>query len=131
MKNIKLVINERYTAWVEAQKMWNLHLNGINISDPAVYEKFKTIERDQAQIEKIIRIGRFLPRRGAEILPKVKILKSEAVKAFKKINYTSKTRLRLASNQESSDIIDLRPLHDRRHWSRRRVGKFRRKKYLV
>ena len=120
MDNVKLVVDERYNAWLKAQNLWAMKLEGVDIDDPSVVRHIDRLERDRDIIKSIRRIGRFTKHRGMLFVKRVKYLKKEALETYRAVNYHRRTRLRMS---ETDSVIDLLPVYDRRHLSRKRIAK--------
>jgi hypothetical protein len=120
--NIKAVIGERSSAWEKAMSIWEKKLQGEDIDDPEFIRRLETIENDEKLISKIRHHGRYTPHRGLKYLEKVEIMKEDAKQAYLISNKRRATKLRQV---ETEELLDMLPVHDRRHLSRKRVAKIR------
>ncbi|KAI3647591.1 hypothetical protein MP228_007812 [Amoeboaphelidium protococcarum] len=130
----------------------HLSLKDFDAESQKNIKKFDQAERDKKSLFQIVKRGRFLPQRGKEIAVQIKTaeIRDAAFEIVTKKYFRRQPKVlvkkdfahydpdagRLVdsseqSQRDDSNVIDMRPLHDRRHRSRRRVGKFRLKRGVV
>jgi hypothetical protein len=129
MKNIKIIINERYNAWLGAHEMWEIKQKGLDPLKPEIMEK---LELKHSASEKLKKFHQKLKYQyKGKFIPK-KLFQPEGYEFVKDINEVPST--------EQSDLFhiipqdehkkkrydyDFTPIQNRRHKSRRRISKFR------
>jgi hypothetical protein len=150
MRNVKKIIAERQNAWEDALKLWQLKCKGVDIYNP---ETQALIEREWANlrfVERHRKDGMYLKgangrryRQLAKIYGPVIRADSDAdrKKSFTETMTDRKAaaldvadgekaalesfRVLTRPDQQGAYDLDMTPVRDRRHRTRRRVGKFR------
>ncbi|KAI3656869.1 hypothetical protein MP638_001580 [Amoeboaphelidium occidentale] len=109
MQSIRMALDERMDAWKGAVKLFEMKMSGVN-----VWEKVREIEREDELLKMKIDLkkkGKYLPPSAIKYLRSHVKLEKKPVQRAKCIDY--------------GDVLDMTPKEDRRHRTRRRVGKFR------
>lgn len=130
MKNTKIVIHERYTAWMNAMRIWQCKLQGFDIHSDEFKEKFRAALADE-------RILRTLSKKGEYLSPYLrskwrrKLKYGRAILTNEKEQLTHRMQPFKIKPTEPGIVLDMTPISDRKHRSRRRVGKFRLKNRAI
>jgi hypothetical protein len=120
MSRVKAVIHERYTAWLEAQRLWDLKLKGVDIYDPKVISKIEEQDRIMKFNERLRKVGKYLPRR----LRMRRLPEQPEQKPASEIIQEKLEPFRVQPQYTGRYDMDMVPKANRGRRSRRRIGKF-------
>ena len=120
MRRIKFVIHERYTAWLEAQRLWDLKLKGVDIYDPEIIKQIEEQDEINKHNDRLRKIGKYLPRRIKKRRPLFTAAEEDPVKELQK----KLEPFRVEPLKNDSYDLDMVPKANRGRRSRRRIGKF-------
>ena len=130
IQNLKSVIDERYGAWLRARELWQWKQRGVDIYDADVQQMIEKIRQDRRLIKVIKSKSKYIPGSKSRMMAK---LNYHWPQLDKKQDIFARFHVYPEPGRYSKDRydLDMTPIHNRRHRSRRHKGRLRIKNRAV